>query len=100
MNAPASAKPSEPTATGDRMVYWCPSDTVPGRNYRCDLIANAGAGQCTCTDFTTRRQIAIDGGAESWTRDTACKHLRKVARHFMRELFAAMAKEESQPIAR
>ncbi len=88
---------NEARATGDRMVFEVPSATKPGVNYRCDLTANDGAGFCDCIDFATRRQPAIDDGAESWTRATTCRHLRAAARFFMRDLFAAMAKSESTP---
>lgn len=88
---------STPRATGDRMVFEVPSDTKPGVTYRCDLTANSGAGWCACLDFATRRQPAIDDGAESWTRATSCKHLRAAARFFMRDLLKAMALSESTP---
>jgi hypothetical protein len=81
------------------MVYWVASESVPGRRYRVDLVANGGAGQCDCPDFRTRRQLAIDEGEESWGRSTSCKHTRKAARYFMRELFAALAQSESKPPA-
>lgn len=88
---------SAPRVTGDRMVFEVPSATKPGTNYRCDLLANNGAGFCGCIDFATRRQPAIDAGAESWTRATTCRHLRSSARFFMRDVLKAMALSESTP---
>jgi len=91
--------PTEPgiTPTGDRMVYWCASESNPAVKFRCDLVANGGAGFCSCPDFRIRKQDALDDGAETWTRQSTCKHLRKVARHFMQELFRAMAESEMTP---
>jgi hypothetical protein len=94
---PAPAAPAV-APTGDRMVFLVVSETNPRNRYRVDLIANNGAGQCTCPDFRTRKQAAIDAGAESWTHRTSCKHSRRAARHVMRETFAAMAKSETETL--
>lgn len=86
--------PTDPQPTEERMVYQVPSDTRPGRSYRVDLLANGGAGQCSCTDFGTRRQPAIDNGVEPWSKRTSCKHTRRAAWFFMRDLLKEMAKQE------
>ncbi len=87
----------DPQPSGDRMCYWVPSATNPKTKYKCDLTASGGAGFCSCIDFATRRQPAIDRGEESWTRATTCRHLRSAARHFMKELLRDMAKSEETP---
>ncbi len=86
--------PADPIPTEDRMVYEVPSDTRAGRKYRVDLLANAGAGQCSCTDFGTRRQSAIDSGGAPWTKATSCEHTRRVAWYVLRGLLKCMAQEE------
>ncbi len=50
--------------TTERYVYEVPSERKPSLKYRGDLMANGGFGRCSCTDFSCRRQPAIDAGAE------------------------------------
>ncbi len=88
---------AEVQATGDRMVFWVQSETHPKTKYRVDLIANNGAAECSCADWQTRKGPALKAGKPKWTRETCCKHCRKAAAHFMRDLFEAMAKSESTP---
>lgn len=88
--------PADPKETNERMVYEVPSDEVPGRKYRVDLIANRGAGQCACRDFNTRRQPAIDRGEPVWTKATSCKHSRRAAWFFIKKLFREMAQAECE----
>lgn len=85
------------TATNERMVFLVSSDRKPSVKYRVDLTANNGAGWCSCTDWSTRRGPALKAGAESWTRESCCKHLRRAARVFLRDLLQAMAKSECEP---
>lgn len=80
--------------TGERMVFQVRSDDKPGKRYRVDLLANAGAGHCACPDFGIRRQPAIDEGKPIWTKATSCKHTRRAAWHVIRTTFPAMAKEK------
>lgn len=79
---------------GDRMVYSVASEKSQTKRYRVDLLANNGAGCCSCTDFGTRRQPNLDLGFPPLSPATACKHLIKVQRHFLFELLKAMAKSE------
>ncbi len=82
---------------GERMVYLVASATSPGKRYRVDLIANAGAGWCECKDFATRRGPAIDAGRPHGTRSTLCRHGIIARRHFLNALLADMARAEQQP---
>lgn len=88
---------AHPQPSGDRMCYWVSSDRNPRNKYRVDLLANNGAGGCSCADFRTRRQPAIDRGEPTWTETTTCKHTIKTARYFLRTLFRDMARSESTP---
>ena len=87
-----SAKP-----TLERYVYSVPSDRNPRICYRVDLTANKGAGFCSCTDFSTRRQPELDAGAPMLTKQTTCKHLRRALWQFLREVMPRLAAEEDQP---
>jgi hypothetical protein len=87
-----------PQETPERYVYAVPSDTSPKTKYRVDLLANNGAGFCSCTDFATRRQVNLDAGQCTLMVSTTCKHLRRTIRHFNRRLFAALSAEESRPL--
>jgi hypothetical protein len=85
---------ADPIPTNERYVYEVPSDRQPTRRYRVDLVANAGAGWCSCTDFATRKQPALDAGGEPFTRQCSCKHLRKTWRYFLRAFFTRAARQE------
>lgn len=82
-----------PRETADRYVYEVPSDSGK-RTYRVDLVAHAGAGQCSCTDWDTRRWPAIRDGKEHGTRATLCKHGIRVRRYFLNQVLAELAKKE------
>lgn len=85
---------AHPKETNERMVYEVPSDTRAGRTYRVDLLANGGAGQCSCKDWATRRWPAIKEGRTAGCRATLCRHGIKARRHFLNGLLARMATEE------
>jgi hypothetical protein len=83
--------------TNERYVYLVSSDS--GNTYRCDLLENNGAGACGCTDFGTRRQPAIRGGALACTPAAQCKHLKEAQLHFLRGILKALAAEENSNAA-
>lgn len=89
-----SADPLAPVPTGDRMVWLVPSDTIAGVTYRVDMLANGGNGWCSCIDFATRRQPALDKGAAGHTDATLCRHGKRVIRYFARDLFRDLARSE------
>lgn len=85
------------TSTVERYVYSVPSDRNPRVCYRVDLAANNGAGFCSCTDFGTRRQPAIDAGEPILTKATTCKHQRRALWQFLREVMPRLAAEDDRP---
>jgi hypothetical protein len=91
---PADFNGADPTPTSERMVYLVKSDTGKGTPYRVDLTANGGAGQCACKDWNTRRGPALKAGKPMHTTETACKHILKVHRYFLKHLLVDMAKSE------
>ncbi len=84
--------------TPERMVYEAVSEGNKAVKYRVDLLANGGAGRCSCVDFATRRQPAIDAGQEWLLNITTCKHLREAIRQFNVSLFKRMSVEEDQSL--
>lgn len=83
------------TEDGDRMVYKLQSFTKPLKPaYRVDLIANRGAGECSCKDWSTRRGPAIRAGEPIGTRRTLCKHAIMARRHFLNALLVELSKAE------
>lgn len=84
--------PIEPT--GERYCYRVQSGTNLNKTYRVDLAANQGGGFCQCLDFATRRQPALDAGAEILTRATTCKHLRKAYAYFFRAVMRGLASQD------
>jgi len=63
----------------DKLTYHVLSETVHQQHYLVDLSAHGGNGECSCTDFTTRRfpvfkktgKIVQYGKPEA----TRCKHI-------------------------
>lgn len=103
MHAPETLPHGDPKPTGDRMVYWVPSRTTPGRNYRVDATANAGAMHCSCPSFARTCQPNLDRGVQKFTRrerdeksgaETLCVHCEDLIFYFCRELYGDMAKSE------
>lgn len=86
------------TESNERMVYQAVSESNPSKVYRIDLLANGGAGRCSCTDFGTRRQPALDKGMQWHTRETECKHLREAIRLFNVALFRRMSNDEDRSL--
>ncbi len=83
------------TPTPERYVYDVASESNPADSYRVDLLANNGAGACSCTDFSARRQPALRNGAMPITPETVCKHLKAAHTHFLRGILKALAAEEN-----
>lgn len=83
--------------TLERYVYSVQSESNAARWYRVDLTANFGGGQCSCTDWSTRRQPALNAGIPILTKATLCKHAKAAFWHFLREVMPKLAEEETIP---
>lgn len=68
---------------GQALTYEVESWTNPTKPHIVTLTENDGNGYCTCRDFITRRQPAIDNGAKLFTRDTSCRHVIAARNHFL-----------------
>lgn len=60
---------------GEVMRFYVKSETSPN-TYLVDLLENKGNGACSCRDFEVRRAKLIREGAELFTDQTTCKHIR------------------------
>ena len=104
--------PTQPgiTPTGDRMCWYVPSHSKPGKRYIVDATANMGAMFCHCPDFRARMQPNIDAGLpvltprhraakrpDGETAATICQHCEDLILYFCRETFRAMAESEMTP---
>jgi hypothetical protein len=84
---------SDPVPDGTAHFVWnVPSDRNPARTYRVDLLSMGGAGECSCTDWATRRGPAIKAGMKPGTRETCCKHVVKVRAFFLQNLLTELAR--------
>ena len=71
--------------------YWA-SSSIRNMTYVVDLSENEGSGSCSCPDYITRRNPAIQQGEELFTRKTSCKHLLAVRKHFLKTTLREMAR--------
>lgn len=78
-----------------RYSYQVRSEVRSNKFYRVDLVANGGFGECSCTDWATRRLPAIKLGEEMGDA-TLCKHVAKARTHFLNHLLQALAEQEGE----
>lgn len=83
-------------SNGERMVWLASSESNPSKEYRVDLTAMGGAGQCQCADWTMRRATAIAKGLPLGTRLTCCKHILEVRRIFLNQCLKALAEQDDR----
>jgi hypothetical protein len=81
--------------TQERYVYAVPSERNPRVSYRVDIVANAGASECSCRDWETRRWPSIKAGEPIGTRSTLCKHGEAARNFFLNGLLKRLAQEET-----
>lgn len=67
-----------------RLSYEVKSETIANKWYTVFLEENNGGGICNCTDFSTRKQTALNKGEMVLTDLTACKHIEAAVWHFAR----------------
>ena len=80
---------------GEPLRYYVESWSSPTRPHVVDLAENKGNGACSCKDFVTRRQPAIDAKADLFTRETSCRHVIAARRHFTIHTLTDIAAELS-----
>jgi len=91
-------KPLEVEAIpGERMVFLVRSETNPRRQYRVDLLAHGGMGECGCRRWCTGVWPMIRDG--KLTLDMPCedKHIEAARRVFLRDVLRHMAEQERDP---
>ena len=77
------------------LSYEVQSETNGNKWYTVFLAENDGGGVCNCTDFSTRRQPALDKGEMVLTNRTACKHIKAAAWHFTRTVLIDITKRNN-----
>ncbi len=80
---------------GEPLRYLVPSDTVGKPPYLVDLSAFNGNGRCVCTDFETRRRIALREGELS-SEKTRCKHIRRARVHMLDRIISDYLKRQRE----
>jgi hypothetical protein len=75
---------------GEEMRFRVESWSNPAQPHTVDLLAYKGAGECSCTDWQTRRWPAIRDGATTGTR---CRHVIAARSYFLDSLLATMAEK-------
>lgn len=77
---------------GERMRYRVESWSAENRPHVVDLLAHGGLGECSCTDWQTRRWPLIRDGETAGTR---CRHVTAARDFFLSQLLARMAADEN-----
>lgn len=80
---------------GEVMRFHVESWTKAQRPHVVDLLANDGAGECSCADWATRRGPALRAGAPMHTPETLCRHVQAAHRFFLRRLLPRMARDHN-----
>lgn len=88
------------SATNERMVYNVQSRSKPTEFHRVDLLAHLGRGECSCTDWQTRRWPIIKK-REPEVRygepgSSLCRHVAAARDYFLQTLLKQMASEEQK----
>ena len=82
---------------GELMRYRVESWSSAKRPHTVDLLANDGAGECSCADWGTRRGPAIKAGGFPGTAPTMCRHVTAARLHFLNRLLREMAQKQAIP---
>lgn len=85
---------------GETMRFRVESWSAPQKPHTVDLLAYEGAGECSCTDWSTRRGPAIKHGEPHGTPATCCRHVTAARHYFLNRLLREMAQEHAMPDAR
>lgn len=86
------------TIAHETMRFRVESWSHPQRPHIVDLLANAGRGECSCTDWQTRRGPAIRAGASHGKPETMCRHVKVARTYFLNKLLKQMAADYGRGI--
>jgi hypothetical protein len=75
--------------------WWVESETDPGHEYLCDLVAYNEIGQCDCPDFQIRKEWIARRATVS-SDDLRCKHLRAAREKMLNSLLRHIHKNETR----
>jgi hypothetical protein len=81
------------------MRFRVESWSDPKHPHMVDLLANGGAGQCSCKDWSVRRWPAIKYTTQNglaWQRmpELFCRHVIAARTHFTNQLLARMSADQ------
>lgn len=79
---------------GHTMIFDVESWTAPQKPHRVDLLAHGGIGECSCTDWSTRRWPAI---RDKKTTGLHCRHVTAARLYFLNKLLRHMAQDHHTP---
>lgn len=90
------AGPAIKDIPGEDYCYTARSDTLGQPDYRIELEANGGTGECACKDFLCRCTINIRDGALD-LHDRTCKHIRRaLIYHALRDVQRRVEQEKER----
>lgn len=81
---------------GEVMRFHVESWSHPQRPHVVDLLAHTGRGECSCTDWQTRRGPAIKAGASQGSPEALCRHVKVARVYFLNKLLRSMAHDQSR----
>jgi hypothetical protein len=81
---------------GELMRFRVESWSNPQRPHTVDLLSQKGFGECSCTDWVTRRAINARNGAAMGTEATMCRHIKAARLFFLNRLLTRMAQDAAK----
>ena len=78
---------------GELMRYHVESWSRPRRPHVVDLLAYGGSGECSCTDWSTRRGPAVKAGESV---GIYCRHVLAARSYFLNGVLSAMANQQAR----
>lgn len=80
---------------GEAMCFTVDSRTKPAEPHRVELLAHAGASECSCKGWQCRAWPAIRDGEYHGTRRTTCHHVRAARLYFLNSLLQTMSAQQN-----
>ena len=81
---------------GELMRFRVESWSNPQKPHLVDLLARKGFGECSCTDWVTRRAVNARNGAPMGTDETMCRHVKVARLYFLNKLLVKMAQDANR----